>query len=301
MKLYYFKDPEGNFGDDLNPWLFGQLFTELLDDNDKELLVGVGTLLNHRIPAAEKVTVFGSGHGYGQLPAVNENWTFICVRGPRTAKVLNLPAETAITDAAMLTPLFFNQALEKRYQTSYMPHCHSARLGDWQYLCEQAGVHFIDPRQPFLKVFAEIKQSKHLITEAMHGAILADAYRVPWTPTKAYPHISEFKWQDWLDSVEVSAEFSSLPAVYRGDELFGFKDTFKHKIKRVLHNTPLWQTTWEVAPPARSNRQAVDSCIEALRKLAAKQQVFLSADAKLQHNTERLLEKAAQLRSRHAG
>ncbi len=33
MKLYFFKDQGGNFGDDLNPWLFGQLFPQLLDDN----------------------------------------------------------------------------------------------------------------------------------------------------------------------------------------------------------------------------------------------------------------------------
>ncbi|HCU65320.1 MAG TPA: succinoglycan biosynthesis protein exov [Rheinheimera sp.] len=301
MKLYYFKDPHGNFGDDLNPWLFGQLFPELLDDNEQDLLVGVGTLLNHRIPTANKVTVFGSGHGYGQLPAINDNWTFSCVRGPRTAKALGLSAETAITDAAMLTPLFFNESLEKRYQTSYMPHCHSALLGDWQYLCTQAGVHFIDPRQPFLQVFKEIKQSKHLITEAMHGAILADAFRVPWTPAKAYPHISEFKWQDWLDSVAVTAEFNFLPAVYRGDELFGLKDTFKHKIKRLLYKTPLWQHHWQEAPIARSSQQVVDSCASALQQLAAKQQMFLSADQLLQHNTERLLAKATALRSRHAG
>lgn len=301
MKLYYFKDSHGNFGDDLNPWLFDQLFPTLLDENEKELLVGVGTLLNHRIPRADKVTVFGSGHGYGQLPEVNENWTFSCVRGPRTARALGLSAETAITDAAMLTPLFFNQTFEKRYQTSYMPHCDSARFGDWQHICAQAGVHFIDPRLPFLQVFAEIKQSKRLITEAMHGAILADSFRVPWTPAKAYPHISEFKWQDWLESVEVSAEFNHLPSIYRGDELFSARDTVKHRIKRVLHKTPLWRSAWEVAPPARSSQQAIESCIQELQKIEAMQQVFLSADGRLQHNTERLLEKAAELRSRHAG
>ncbi len=232
MKLYFFRDPEGNFGDDLNPWLFNHLFPNLFDEDDAELLVGVGTLLNHRIPTARRVVVFGSGHGYGDLPRITKDWTFYCVRGPGTARALKLDPGLAITDPAMLAPLFFHTNIEKISKTSYMPHCVSARLGDWQHICQLAGINFIDPRRPFLEVFTQINQTGHLITEAMHGAILADAFRVPWTPARAYPHISEFKWQDWLDSVDVRTSFSNLESVYRGDELFGLRDKFKNKIKK---------------------------------------------------------------------
>ena len=65
MQLYYFKDRHGNFGDDLNPWLWGQLLPEVLRGPSDELFVGIGTLLNHRLPAAPIKHVFGSGHGYG--------------------------------------------------------------------------------------------------------------------------------------------------------------------------------------------------------------------------------------------
>ncbi len=65
MQLYYFKDRRGNFGDDLNPWLWRQLLPEVMQGSPDELFVGIGTLLNHRLPAAPLKHVFGSGHGYG--------------------------------------------------------------------------------------------------------------------------------------------------------------------------------------------------------------------------------------------
>lgn len=300
MKLHYFEDPLGNFGDDLNPWLFAKLFPNIIDNNENHLLVGVGTILNHRIPLAEKTTIFGSGYGYGSLPNVNENWFFSCVRGPLTAAALGLPAELAITDPAVLSPLFFDNEFEKCFEISYMPHCHSAFLGDWKYLCDQVGIHFIDPRHHFLKVFAEIKKSKRLVTEAMHGAILADAFRVPWLPAKAYPHICEFKWQDWLNSVEVSAEFNHLPPLYRGDELYKLKDKVKNKIKRLLISTPIWNAEWAAPPPIRSSQKAIDLCAEHLLKISNKYNYYLSCENKTNENIEKLLTKAENLRKRHA-
>ncbi len=103
--------------------------------------------------------MFGSGHGYGSLPRVTPDRTFYCVRGPGTAKALGLDPALAITDPAMLAPLFEKRQPEKKFRVSYMPHCDSARLGDWQQVCDLADVNLIDPRQDFLEVFWQIKQS----------------------------------------------------------------------------------------------------------------------------------------------
>jgi len=300
MKLYFFKDPGGNFGDDLNPWLFGKLFPELLDENSNDLLIGIGTLLNHRIPTAAKVSVFGSGHGYGRLPAITPDWSFYCVRGPGTAKALGLDPALAITDPAMLTPLYEKRQPEKKFKVSYMPHCDSARMGDWQKVCTLAGINLIDPQQDFLDVFLQIKQSEHLITEAMHGAILADAFRVPWTPAKAYPHISEFKWQDWLDSVQVAASFQPLLPVFRGDSQYSIKDAFKHKSKRVLKTLSVWSDSWQDPPPAQSSYRQIEASAAALVAVASNCKGHLSSDKLLADNTERLLAKAELLRQHHA-
>ncbi len=57
MKLYYFIDPSGNFGDDLNPWIWDRLLPDFFDQNADTLFIGIGTLLNHRIPYAAKKIV----------------------------------------------------------------------------------------------------------------------------------------------------------------------------------------------------------------------------------------------------
>lgn len=296
MKLYYFKDDEGNFGDDLNPWLWQQLFPDFFNDTDKDLFVGIGTLLNHRIPAAPAVTVFGSGHGYGELPLVNANWKFYCVRGPLTAKTLGLPAELAITDPASLAAQLHTTPVQKQYKISFMPHCESARLGDWEKVCRIAGIHFLDPRKPYLEVFDGIRQSELLLTEAMHGAILADSFRVPWIPVKAYPHISEYKWQDWLMSVQVKADFSTIAPIWRGDQSTDKTIRLKNVLKRCLLNTPLWRSDWGKPPEPKSTAQQLDAVAQSLTAIAKMAPPQLSLTKVFNENTARLQDKVQQFK-----
>jgi len=62
MKLMYCATSKGNFGDDLNLWLWNELFPEgFFDDDESTQFYGIGTILHRKIdPAANKV-VFGSG------------------------------------------------------------------------------------------------------------------------------------------------------------------------------------------------------------------------------------------------
>lgn len=297
MKLYYFKDDEGNFGDDLNPWLWQQLFPNFFNETDEELFIGVGTLLNHRIPAAPAVTVFGSGHGYGKLPKTNPNWTFYCVRGPLTAKALGLPAEKAITDPASLVPQFYNPNLNKKFSISFMPHCESARLGDWQNVCQIAGINYLDPRKPYKQVFDGILQSELLLTEAMHGAILADSFRVPWIPVKAYDHISEYKWQDWMQSVHLDVKFIELPPVWCGDLTSPLNVKLKNSLKRKLIDTPLWQSSWGKPPEKASEEQHFNAAAQKLISVAKNAEPNLSKLAVFNENSARLMDKVQQFKN----
>lgn len=294
MQLYYFKDKDGNFGDDLNPWLWSQLLPGAFDNNASELFVGVGTLLNHRIPKAQRTIVFGSGHGYGDLPTVDQSWHFYSVRGPLTAKALGLSADLAITDPAALVPQFYQTDTAKKFAVSYMPHCDSARLGDWALICQRAGVHFIDPRQGFLEVFQQIQQTELLLTEAMHGAILADAFRVPWIPIKAYAHISEYKWQDWLQSVQIQASFTPLTPVWRGDADEKLAVRLKNSLKRSLVDTVFWQKDWGKPLPAASGERELEKAANELASFAQNIAPNLSSDMVFNANVDKLLEKVRQ-------
>lgn len=292
MKLYYFKDEQGNFGDDLNPWLWDSLLPGFLNDDDDHVFVGVGTLLNHRIPIAHRTTVFGSGHGYGQLPNITPTWQFYCVRGPLTAKALGLDPTLAITDPACLVPLFYQPQHSIQYKVSFMPHCDSARLGDWATVCKLAGIHFIDPRQPYFQVFAEIQRSGLLLTEAMHGAILADSFRTPWIPIKAYRHISDYKWQDWLLSVGLTIPFQPITPVWRGEIDSNWRDKVKNQTKRTLIKTPLWRNSWSKAPEKKSTLRTLQHAATELLQLAKHGKPNLSKQQVLTQNQTKLLEVA---------
>lgn len=207
MKIYYYNTKDNNFGDELNPWIWNQILPdELFSRDDDCLLIGIGTILNDQIPSSPKKVVLGAGTGYGTLFDVDENTSIYSVRGPLTAERLGLSPETAVIDPAVLVHDLYEQPGEKSFDVSYMPHFSDAiPNGDaWKDICASAGIHYIDPRSPILDVLGDISRSNILLSEAMHGAIVADALRVPWIPIRTKSDILAFKWKDWTASLDMT-------------------------------------------------------------------------------------------------
>ena len=71
MKLHWCELPQGNFGDDLNPWLWPRLLPDLEDAAGPEF-VGIGTLLHRRLEreSADRV-IFSTGAGYSPPPRLS--------------------------------------------------------------------------------------------------------------------------------------------------------------------------------------------------------------------------------------
>lgn len=215
MRLHYYHDSIGNVGDDLNPWLWPRLLPGFFDGRDDVLFFGIGTIFGLEVPAAAHKLVFGSGVGYGTVPVLDDKWDVRFVRGPLTAAALGLPPERAITDAALAIRLVLPAASGGR-GVAFMPHHLSAEYADWQSICDDAGIRFIDARDRVPKVLEQIASCSMLIAEAMHGAILADALRVPWRAVRMYEHINQFKWNDWCHSLGLRYEATEIPPVFDG-------------------------------------------------------------------------------------
>ena len=93
MKLHYCKTPLGNFGDDLNTWLWPTLLGDSFFNSDEDsLFLGVGTILNKKIPKEPEKIVLGTGTGYQRPPKVDGKFSIYSVRGPLTARALNIPS-----------------------------------------------------------------------------------------------------------------------------------------------------------------------------------------------------------------
>ncbi len=206
MKLFYYHDSGGNFGDDLNAWLWPRLVPELLDDDEGTLFVAIGSILDRRIPQGPRKVIFGTGVGYGLLPVLNEEWRIYCVRGPLTARALGLPPSLAITDPAVLVRTVRAGRTTKAQRISFIPHFRTpARVQevglDLQRVCAALGIDYIDPRGDVEEVLSSIEGSGKVVAEAMHGAIVADALRIPWVAVQCFDQILNLKWWDWCRSL----------------------------------------------------------------------------------------------------
>jgi succinoglycan biosynthesis protein ExoV len=213
LRLYGWQE---NFGDALNHWLWPRLFPGHTDGDDA-LLLGIGTVLSEKVPSHPvRKFVLGAGVGNGRLPEVSDEWTFLAVRGPRTAARLGLPPEVAITDSALLLRSQLGAISDRRHAVSFMPHIISAYSEHWAPIARDVGFHYIDPRGPIEDVLRDIRESELLITEAMHGAIVADAFRVPWIRVQSGEfHAPTSKWLDWTESLGIDHESHRLPFFWK--------------------------------------------------------------------------------------
>ena len=206
MKLTYFQGNPPNFGDELNATMWHHLLPDgFFDDDPSELFIGIGSVIQHNYPARAKKVVVGSGYGgYTRKPDVHDGtWEFHFVRGPQTTEALGLSPDLAIADAAILlreTPL---PEAAKGIKVGFMPHYESIERGNWQKACALAGITFIDPTDPPDRVLAQILGAELIITEAMHGAIVSDALRVPWVGVRAMHHVHRFKWYDFAEALNI--------------------------------------------------------------------------------------------------
>lgn len=221
MQIVYYRDPVGNFGDDLNELIWPRLIPEVGNAPDDVVLVGIGSLLDaDRFRDVEtkgrRVFVLGSGAAYGRLPDGYQDWTYLAVRGPLTAKLIGCP-ESAVTDSAALLATLPDlvPAAAKRDAILFMPHHRTLVNSNWHKAAEQAGLEFVDPQWRPERILEAYGRARLVVTEAMHGAIVADTLRIPWIPVIISPEVSVFKWRDWLGSLDLPYRPVSLPPTAR--------------------------------------------------------------------------------------
>jgi hypothetical protein len=214
MKIHTVPGVKGNFGDDLNGWMWRRLAPELFTSDDGVLFVGIGTILDDKLPRADVRVVFGSGAGYGRLPidiTRSPKWAVYGVRGKLTAKVLGLSDDLAATDPAILISTFAELHAANGRQTIFVPHWKTTRYGCWHEVCRACQIKLVDPCQDSVVVIREIASANKVIAESMHAAIIADSFRVPWVPVVLSREVSAFKWCDWASSLGVPYQPRCMP------------------------------------------------------------------------------------------
>lgn len=238
MAIFYFdryskKNNSMNFGDDINPFLLGKIFSNEIIQSQDICIMGIGSILNdtnfNLVSKFPKKIIFSSGAGYGDLNfKFDESWDFKCVRGPLTASSLSLDQSAAIADGAILISEFFHvKNINKRKRVIFIPHVESHWIAgrDLARAAKYNGMEYLVPDRPFQDFIDRVSSASLVVTEAMHGAILADTMRVPWIPVSFHFH-NEFKWKDWFLSMGLEYANNSIKP-----KIWGKKDSFMAGLK----------------------------------------------------------------------
>ena len=191
----------GNFGDDINLQLWERLFPNLDKLNGKALFYGVGTLLDGQHDPSIKKVVLGTGIGEEHAAVADTNWDFRWVRGPKTASEFGLSQDQAVGDSAILWPEL-THAHDRHGPIGLIPHYGTWDSYDWDAVARQAGMVAINPRQSPSAVIHQMQACSRVLAESLHGAICADAMGVPWAACVLAHRFNEFKWRDWLATID---------------------------------------------------------------------------------------------------
>lgn len=294
MKLHYFKDPSGNFGDDLNPWLWPRLMPEFFNDDPDELFVGIGTLLNHRLPDTPVKHIFGSGAGYGDVMSVNNRTHVHALRGPLTAKVIGADPAKVITDAGILVRALHPPANKVKTGVGMIFTGHSLAQYDWQSVCERAGIRFISCHWDVERVLQELETCEFVICEAMHGAIVSDALRIPWIPVSLYGEVLEFKWKDWLATLNLPYRPTCTEPLYEvRHEPLG--TALRNGVKRALSRTGLYPASAVPHKHKATGQKEEGSVLDILTRFKSSD-AYLSDEQLTESLTSRYLEALERFR-----
>lgn len=224
-RIFRKDDTTRNFGDELNLLLWENLIPTM-EWAKPGVLYGIGTLLHEPFSDERPAIVFGSGAGYGPAPDLT-GVDVRFVRGPKTAAVYKWKYPW-ITDPAILTRhLMPTVPLDRTIPCGFMPHWMTMQQDPGMVArLKEVGITVIDPLGPVWATFYAILSCEKLISEALHGAIVADTARVPWIPAYLSPN-HMFKWFDWTQSMDVPynpIDLGVCPVTFAFDQHFLLSD-----------------------------------------------------------------------------
>ena len=271
----------GNFGDNLNSLLWRTLLAEIGPVRPCQAVYGVGSFHGIAIPKKTKILhVMGSGcAGRSRISsAVGKGVHFHFVRGPRTAEAWNCGAGVLADGAVLLAHTYLgNLAPERRAESvGYVPHHISDQLADYEYICRQAGVRYIGSKGYDTEGFVrKLKSCDYVITEALHGAIVADLFRIPWLAVSSRRHINAYKWNDWCQSVGL--EYKPYEINFVCSRGLRTSDRLLNAIKRAVAAIGLGKNKWKQKKICYDGRTEEDLVAEQIVMIKKRADYLLSA------------------------
>jgi succinoglycan biosynthesis protein ExoV len=213
FELYFWRSKFGNVGDDLNTWLWPRILDCDFHSDGNVVLIGIGSVLDERHDTTRRKLVLGAGarSETSALTELGDDWEIRFVRGPRTANAMNLSSSLAVSDPAIVVPKIYREprknATARPKKIGFVPYW-KTDIAYASIIANVADIQLIPVHCSYDKFIDMLLECDAVVAEAMHGAILADAYGIPWIPCRISNLYSErethdFKWQDWAMSLDI--------------------------------------------------------------------------------------------------
>jgi pyruvyltransferase len=183
-----------NFGDELGAEILRKLGYEIeeAEYEDADILpIGTTLFSNRKLKPSCKVW----GAGTWDYTFINDRIPqILAVRGRLTEKALQLPTTTIKGDTGLLASRFWKASKKKH------------RLGVVKHYMDTNHYQFADTEiwttNPVDQVIAEITACQTIATSSLHGAVIAQAFGIPWVRLVADPTARDFKWLDFISALD---------------------------------------------------------------------------------------------------
>lgn len=209
VKSLYYYNKKLNFGDQIGADITAHVLGKELppvEEGQGGVLFSCGSII-HAAKHFESVVVWGSGiePHYGDFDAADRT-TILAVRGPLSAKHVGYEGGV-FGDPAILAPrLLPHEPEPDRSGVSVVPHhmTMDMRMRDKVFFNPyRSGFRVIDPRREWREVVMDIRSSEFVFAQSLHGAILSEAYGIPWAWWRGWHgRFATFKWNDWFASIK---------------------------------------------------------------------------------------------------
>lgn len=220
LNTYWWRPSSKNFnlGDEITTYLLSELFSvnHQLTTLDEAKLISTGSILqsiwgNRYLFRSKPIGVVGSGFIYTGMKLRKLKFLKIySVRGYLSRQLITdkHPETILLGDPGLLVPLALgdlSETIEKKYKYGIIPHFtkFDTENQEEKYR-ELESYRIIDFRtNDFKKIASEMLSCEIILSQALHGLILSDAFKIPniWVDDGALHTGGSFKFYDYFSSV----------------------------------------------------------------------------------------------------
>jgi pyruvyltransferase len=208
-RLFWWRGPPYNFGDWIGPYLFQRLcgyepqYALPSNRSLRTCFVTVGSIA-HRF--RQDSIVWGSGM-IKRNQQFWEPYETLAVRGPYTYerfRHLGYSCPEIYGDPAILLPLFFSPAVDKKYRVGVIPHYVHFEEAKALF-AKESNILIIDVRSKLETVISQICSCERTLSSSLHGLIVSHSYKIPsaWADFSKGISGDQVKFLDYFASASI--------------------------------------------------------------------------------------------------